>query len=230
MFRIGVALPVAVVFGLSGCATPGGTGEGSDTQASSDCNPAIGALIGGILGGLIDGNSRGRGAAIGAGVGALACIAANALTKQTRTAQQVEDNYRAQNKGSLPTESRVDRYNVSINPSDSVKAGGKFQVVSTIDVIQGSRLPIRELKERVTLFRSDRPSEVLATLDKVASQDAVSGTFENTFSFAIPQGVPQGSYPVQTILYLNGQVVDQRASKIYVVSLGSGALAQLQLR
>lgn len=227
--RSAVALPVAVILGLSGCATQGGLAGASDT-ASNNCDPVIGAVIGGILGGLIDSNRRGRGAAIGAGLGALACVAINAITKQTRTAEQVEADYRAKNEGSLPTETKVEGYNTTIIPSNTVQPGGKFQVISTIDVIQGTQVPIKEIRERVTLFRPDNTSQALGSLEKVATQKAASGTFENTFSFTFPQGVPQGSYPVQSVVYLNGQEVEKRTSQIQVVTLGTGALIALQSR
>ena len=223
--RSSIALSVAAVLALSGCATPGGMADTSDRQVSNQCNPLVGALVGGILGALIGGrNSGGAGAAIGAGVGALACVAVNAATRQTRTAEQVETDYRARNQGTLPAAPEVAGYDVTVAPSDSVKSGSQFQVVSSIEVVQGTQRSVNNVTERITLFRADNPSQELATLEKVATQRSASGAFENTFTFTLPQGVPQGTYPVQTVVYINGQVAAQKDSRVYVVAIHTGII------
>lgn len=218
-----LVIPLAVLVALSGCATHGGI-AGADAEASNHCDPVAGAIagaiIGGILGAMVGGRHSGgagaAGAAVGAGIGALACVAVNAKTQQTRTSAEVEAEYRS-NTGVLPVEAQVTAYDIRVVPSGVVQSGGQFQLVSTIDILQGTQISVDNVTERVTLYRADNSAQELATLEKVASQKPASGTFENTFTFTLPKGVPAGSYPVQTTVYLNGQPVANRSSYVRVV-------------
>src|SRR5262245_2583460 len=106
------AAVVAVAALAAGCATGQSSGGAEATATgdvlSSDCNPlltgGIGAAIGAVLGGS---KNRGAGAAAGAAIGALACVAYNYATKQTKTSQQVSDENKAKKKGKLPDNSTV---------------------------------------------------------------------------------------------------------------------------
>jgi hypothetical protein len=86
----GCVAVLTTVLAVAGCQSPGGP---AGSAGVDPCNPAIGALVGGALGALVGGgDNRGKGAVIGAGLGALACVAVNAASRQTRTADQVEDD------------------------------------------------------------------------------------------------------------------------------------------
>lgn len=213
-----VAVLTAGALAVSGCANMGGGGlAGSDDDP---CNLIAGTLIGGVAGVLLDRNKRVRGAAIGAAVGALACVAVNAVSRQTRTAQQVEDGYRKANKGQLPpNEPVVQAYDVTVNPEAGVPSGEKLQVLSSMTVVRGAKQPVNEVKEILTLTGPDGKSR---SAEKVAGERPGSGTYENSFSLTLPKGVAPGAYPVNTQLYVNGKAMAERKQELRVVAHDSG--------
>jgi hypothetical protein len=212
-----VAVTTAGAIALAGCAN---TGVGGLAGGDDDpCNLIAGTLIGGIAGALLDRNKRGRGAAIGAAAGALACVAVNAVSRQTRTAQQVEADYRRENRGQLPPDQPVvQAYDVTVNPDDGVKSGEKLQVVSNMTVVRGARQPVNEVKEVLTLTSPDGNSR---SAEKSASAGAGSGSYQNAFSLTLPKGVAPGTYPVNTQLYVNGKPLAERKQELRVVMRGN---------
>ncbi len=207
------ALLTAGALAVSGCANTGSGLAGGD---SDPCNLIAGTLIGGVAGALLDRNKRARGAAIGAAAGAVACVAVNAVSRQTRTAQQVEDDYRRGHRGQLPpNEPVVQAYDVTVNPDAGVQSGEKLQVVSNMTVVRGARQPVNEVKEVLTLTGPDGKSR---TAEKKASERAGSGAYENAFSLTLPKGVAPGAYPVNTQLYVNGKPMAERKQELRVVA------------
>ena len=183
---------------VSGCATSGGG------SASSDSDPCNLIAVG----------------AIGAAAGALTCVAVNAVSRQTRTAQQVEDDYRRANRGQLPpNEPVVQAYNVTVNPDAGVHSGEKLQVVSNMTVVRGTSQPVNEVKEVLTLMGPDGKSR---SAEKTASERPGSGAYENAFSLTLPKGVAPGAYPVNTQLYVNGKQMAERKQELRVVARDNG--------
>ena len=211
-----VAMIAAGIFAVSGHAS---SAVAAETGADSDpCNLLVGGILGGVAGALLDRNRRGRGAAVGAAVGALACVAVNAASKQTRTAQQVEEDYRKNNQGQLPPEDPVvQAYDVTVNPDAGVQAGEKLLVVSNITVVRSANQQVKEVKELLTLTGPDGKTR---TAEKKASEQAGSGAYENTFSLTLPKGVSPGAYPVSTQLFVNGKVLAERNQELRVVAQG----------
>jgi hypothetical protein len=211
-----IALLTAGALAVSGCANISSGLAGGDDDP---CNLIAGTLIGGVAGALLDRNKRGRGAAIGAAVGALSCVAVNAVSRQTRTAQQVEEDYRRSNRGQLPpNEPVVQAYNVVVNPEAGVQSGEKLQVVSNMTVVRGTKQPVNEVKEVLTLTGPDGKSR---SAEKTASERAGSGAYENNFSLTLPKGVAPGAYPVNTQLYVNGKPMAERKQELRVVARDS---------
>lgn len=171
---------------------------------SGDCNPIVTGVIGGLLGALIGGrSSRGAGAAIGAGVGALACMAYNYSTSQTKSSQQVETEYKAANNGTLPPATTVTRFNAQVNPNDNVQSGTAVEVKSEIEVVPGANDPEPKVEQEIALYAPD--GKQTATARKPANSTPGGGAFETNFKFTMPQGVPQGVYPVKSQVYVNGE-------------------------
>jgi hypothetical protein len=207
---------LVVCLSVAGCQSPGG--GPSDTSASSDpCNPAVGALIGGALGALINTDKRGKGALIGAGLGALACVVVNAVSRQTKSAVQVEDEYRKRHGGKLPpSDPVVQAYDVTVSPDGQVRPGEKAQVVSNMTVVQGASQPVEEVKEVLTLVGP----EGTKTAEKKANERAGSGAYENTFNLSFPKDVAPGTYPIKTQLYVNGRPAAERKQNLRILAEG----------
>ena len=220
------AMVIALAAFAAGCATQqGGSAPAADTL-SADCNPLITGGIGAAIGALAGGSkNRGTGAAAGAAIGALACVAYNYATKQTKTAQQVSDEYKAKNKGTLPASATVTRFNVQVAPTAKVQAGNAVNVASNIEVVPGTSNPSPNVEQEITLFSPDGAQAGKAR--KPASQ-AGGGAFETSFKFSLPQGVPQGVYPVKSQLYVDGKPAAGTDTRFQVV-VAPGGSVQLAL-
>ena len=216
------AMIIALAAFAAGCATQqGGTAPPVDTL-SGDCNPLITGGIGAAIGALAGGSkNRGSGAAAGAAIGALACVAYNYYAKQTKSAQQVTDEYKAKNKGTLPTSATVTRFNVQVAPNAKVQAGNAVNVASNIEVVPGTSNPKPNVEQEITLFSPDGAQAGKAR--KPASQ-AGGGGFETSFKFSLPQGVPQGVYPVKSQLYVDGKPVAGTDTRFQVVVAPAGTV------
>ncbi len=216
-----IAVVVTALF-AAGCATPGGGGSQASGGATGQCDAGIAALAGAVVGGLLaQGNNRVRGAALGAGLASLACVAWNYNVKQTKTAEQVQTEYKAANRGQLPERSKVTGYETRFDPNAKVSPGGKMTVVSNIEVVQGAKDQKPLLEEELTLVRPDG-SEVKSR--KKANENQGAGAYMTSYSMTMPTGVPQGVYPVKTALFMNGERVASKDMSMQVVSLPSGEM------
>jgi hypothetical protein len=218
------ALALAAAALLAACAQPGGLGGSSDDP----CNPVVGAVIGGALGAITGDRNRGGRALVGAGLGALACMAINYSTRQTRSAQQVGDEYRAQNNNQLPPAPLVTAYRTQAERA-SAKGGEDITVTSTIEVVPGRSEPLKELREEFAIV--DPNGVARSRLSKTpAPAGSSGGAYVSTLQFTFPQGVPAGAYQVQSRLFVNGKPAQTSALKIQVARAADGALLVARLR
>ena len=222
-----LALTVAAALVLSACAVPGPDDQSSGAM-SGGCNPmlaaGVGALVGGLLGG---GNNTLRGAALGSGVAALACAGLNYQAQQVKSAKQVQDEYKLAHRGMLPEQATLVRYDTTFPPS-SLRGGQMAQTASYIEVAPGSRDMTPTVEEELTLYKPN--GALLQTVRKPVSATNGSGAFRGGFSIPLPQGVPQGIYPIKTALYLNGQRVAGQNNTLQVVDLGTTRMLALNGR
>lgn len=222
----GVVLGLVMSLSVSGCVTANGPGNGvanAGSASESECSEGLLAIGGAIVGGLLaKGNNRVRGAAVGAGVAALACVAWNYSVKQTRTAQQVQDDYATANHGQLPERAKVVHYDPRFTPSGRVTPGGQTVLNSTIEVINGTKdsgLPLVEEEMSMT-----RPDGKQITSRKVVNQGQGAGGYQSSFTVKMPKGVSEGEYPVKTALFLDGQPVASRSLTMQVVRVSDSSV------
>jgi energy-converting hydrogenase Eha subunit A len=219
-----VAAVLAASMLVAGCATPNGAPGNASADDSSECNPVIAAGVGAAIGVLVGDSARG--AAIGAGLGAIACVIVNYSAEQVKSAQQVQDEYKRANKGRLPEQTTLVKYETQMNPG-AIRPGQKAQSVSYIEIVQGKNDPNPRVEEEMTLYKPD--GKLLKTVRKAVSGTSSAGAFKGGFTIPLPEGVPQGVYPVKTALYLNGMKVSNRESKLQVVTNQRGAVTQVAL-
>jgi hypothetical protein len=212
-----IAAATVAAFAFASIAVPSNSiGASAGDMFSGDCNPIVTGVIGGLLGALVGGRShRGGGAAIGAGVGALACMAYNYTTSQTKSAQQVETEYKAANNGTLPAAATVTRFNAQVNPNDNVQSGTAVDVKSQIEVVPGTNDPQPKVEQEIALYAPD--GKETAKARKPAAQSPGGGGFETNFKFTMPQGVPQGVYPVKSQVYVNNEPAANTETRFQVV-------------
>lgn len=197
----------------------------NNPSGNTECNTPIAGLFGAVAGGLLGKKNRLAGAAIGASVASLACMALNYQAAQTKTAQQVQDEYKTQNDGQLPKETVIARYESKIAPNEQVRPGSKTTLNSTIEVVRGTADIVPTIEEEVSLF--DPNGKQITSTRKVANQNGDAGAFTTSFSFTLPEGVKQGVYPIKTALFLNGQQANTGEVALQVVMTQTGTIIGL---
>lgn len=221
--RNGIIASTVVSMGLAGCATPGGMNSpNANTGGSSECNVAGMAAIGAVVGGLLSRTNNGnglKGAAIGGALASLACVAYNYHVKQVKTAQQVQEDYKSAHRGRLPQAAQVVHYDTAFSPNNRATPGGSLTLTSNIEVVQGSqdaKAPV--IEDELVLFSPD--GRELSRKRKVANDGAGAGAYATSHTIKMPEGVPQGEYPVKTALYVNGQKVKENPMSMQIVREG----------
>lgn len=202
MLLLGSAICVA----LTGCAT--------GSMSGSDWGKCFGAVaLGAGVGALVEGE---RGAYVGAAAGVAACFVINAQSKRTRSAAEVETDYRNRH-AQLPVQPEVVRYDTQLS-APNVRRGEPLRIVSNIEAVQGRHAPIQEVKEKIRIYEPGN-SKPFKEGEKIASAGG-GGGYENTFTITFPQGMPQGRYAIETDLYVNGERSERGTQQIQVVFNG----------
>lgn len=209
-------LTMATTVILSGCATTGGI---SGTPGGEQkCNPwatgAIGAVVGAALGATKNGDAAAKGAIAGAALAALSCLAVNAHSRQTQSADVVQAEYRQANAGTLPSVPKVVTYDTNISPGNRVSAGQAVEIKSNLKIVDGTQQRITSIREDMVLLGTDGKEIKRVGKDVSGTQ---TGGYENTFAFTFPKGVSQGVYGVRTELLVNGQVVGRNDESVQLV-------------
>lgn len=217
---------VAVSVGMAGCVTTGtnASSQPSDKSASNDseCNAAVIGLVGAVAGALLaKGNDRVRGAALGGGLGALACAAWNYYVAQTKTADQSAADYKRANAGRLPAQATVAAFDTRMDPNGTIRPGSNMTVTSNIEVVPGTSQANPVIEEELVLTKPDKTT---TTARKRANPNGDAGAFQTKFSMTMPEGVPQGAYPVKTTLYVDGRATKVNDLKLQVVALPNGEM------
>ncbi len=217
----------AVLTLLAGCVSvPQGAGAGAEStpttaRAEEDpCSAGTTALAGAALGALIGAALNGRngaiaGAALGGAAGYAGCLAYNVQTKQTRTAMQVEQDYRRTNRGRLPATPRVVNYTAQVD-SAKIQRGQPFKIASVVEVVNGQKQPVQSVREELVLYTPDG-QQINQDPKSKQFQATSGGRYENSFELNLPKGVSQGVYPVKTQLYVNEVLVAKRDLSARVV-------------
>ncbi|MBS0193617.1 MAG: hypothetical protein JSR34_05165 [Proteobacteria bacterium] len=188
-------------------------------RASDDkpCNTGGAAVGGAVLGALLGGkHHRAEGAVVGGAVGAIACMAINYHAKQVKTAQQAAQDYQNANGGNLPEHAEVVAYQTRLDPAGAVHPGVESNLVSDIEVTQGSDGVQPTVEQEFSLVDPDGKTQ--KTFRKPASQGASAGAFQTSVALNLPKGVKEGMYQFKTSLYVNGQDVRDTQVPMQVVA------------
>lgn len=216
--RLGIVSLAGVVF-VSGCASTGGgshtsSGVGGCGATTYLVSGGVGALLGSAVGGK---GGALKGAALGAAAAAVYCFTVKSESKETKTAQQVEQAYKQNNQGKLPDAPQVVAYNMQMSPSSGVVSKGKtVELRSYAEVINGRLQKADRVEEELILSLE---SDKLQTL--VKPMPNVGGGFSNTHKLTVPAQFQDGTYQIASRLLINGQPVSSsvRQQKIMVVTI-----------
>lgn len=130
---------------------------------------------------------------------------------------KVVKEYKAQH-NTLPAQPLATRYATDTLPGKVVEPGKPVTIRSDIVVVPGTEQPKTLIEERIAIFDNEDHSKELNTLTKaVNAKTQRGGHYQNEFSFTLPEGLPQGVYPIKTQLLINGVVVDNANNDIQLV-------------
>ncbi|WNO11128.1 hypothetical protein [Teredinibacter sp. KSP-S5-2] len=144
-------------------------------------------------------------AAIGIAAKMIYDMAIDYKSETTSEEKAVINAYKKQNKR-VPRDNTVVSYESSLTPGQVVKVGKKVAVVSDLKVIRGRDKKEVLIQERIEIFDNEDPKRSIKTLLKTVNKETKKGgAFKNSFAFVLPQGMPQGVYPIKTNLVIDGK-------------------------
>lgn len=120
----------------------------------------------------------------------------------------------------LPDSPIVLSYSAELNPEKVVKVGNKMTVNTKVDVVPAKKKKKKKvvLEEEIKIFDNEDTSKVLKSMKKrVNDEKGLAGSYENSFAFTLPAGLPQGVYPIETVAYLNGKAHKPENNTMQVV-------------
>lgn len=145
--------------------------------------------------------------------------------------EQVADEYKTKNQH-LPDEPVATEYQTKTLPGNVVAPGQEVIIQSDIVVVPGARQKTALIEERIAIYDNEDNTKELKNFTKpVNEKTKTGGRYKNEFSFTLPEGLPQGVYPIKTELLLNGEVVNTANNDIQLVmqvdSKGNGQLVAM---
>lgn len=138
-------------------------------------------------------------------------------SKKLEDEKQVAEDYKKEHK-QLPDEAFASEYITSTLPGTVVEPGKEIIIKSDIVVVPGTKQKTALIEERLAIYDNEDNTKELKSLTKAVNKKTKkAGRYENEFTFTLPEGVPQGVYPIKTELLLNGKVVDTSDTGIQLV-------------
>ncbi|WP_049632012.1 hypothetical protein [Cellvibrio sp. pealriver] len=158
-----------------------------------------------------------RVAVVAAAVTLITKMAIKHRSERIAREEQVADEYKTQN-SSLPAEPIATEYITKTLPGNVVEPGSEVIIQSDIVVVPGTKQKTALIEERIAIYDNEDNTKELKNFTKpVNGKTKKGGRYQNEFSFTLPEGLPQGVYPIKTELLLNGKVVDTSDTDIQLV-------------
>ncbi|MES2824156.1 MAG: hypothetical protein V4732_11185 [Pseudomonadota bacterium] len=118
----------------------------------------------------------------------------------------------------LPEEPIASVYTTSTLPGNVFQAGKKVVIQSDMVVVPGREQKNTLIEEQIVIFDNEDNTKELKSLTKVVNSETKrAGRYANEFSFTLPEGLPQGIYPIKTALLLNGKTAKASSNDIQLV-------------
>ena len=136
-------------------------------------------------------------------------------TRRTRSEKEVVKDYKKEGV-ELPRYATARTYRAEILPGSLVVPGDDVRIRSYIEIIPGNTGEEARIEERLTIWDNEDNSMALKNLTKAAGRES-GGVFRGEFSFTLPEGLPQGMYPITTELILNGEISGDRTLQLQLV-------------
>jgi len=118
----------------------------------------------------------------------------------------------------LPPEPVATEYVTNTLPGNVVAPGKQVSIKSNIVVVPGTQQKTALIEERLSIYDNEDNTKELKNLTKAVNEkNKTGGRYQNEFSFTLPEGLPQGVYPIRNELLLNGKVVETTKNDIQLV-------------
>ncbi|MES2674241.1 MAG: hypothetical protein V4660_08370 [Pseudomonadota bacterium] len=118
----------------------------------------------------------------------------------------------------LPEEPIASVYTTSTLPGNVFQSGKKVVIQSDMVVVPGREQKNTLIEEQIVIFDNEDNTKELKSLTKVVNAETKrAGRYANEFSFTLPEGLPQGIYPIKTALLLNGKTAKASSNDIQLV-------------
>jgi predicted small secreted protein len=225
-FRLTPSL-VAVAVLLTACATPRGDGS-AGTAGGSSSDSCVTWLVAGAIGGLLTqgGKSKGNkagGALVGGAAAYGLCKAitsAKYTVQQTKSEQQVKEEYTRTAGKPAPNVPTVTAHELQVNQERGKDAKGKgvtlVNVRSNINVVGGGQGSPR-VEEQVVLLAPDGKTK-LGDIKKTAG--SAGGGYGANTQITMPDGLDDGQYEIRHVVLLDNAAKSERTARFsYVASL-----------
>lgn len=158
-----------------------------------------------------------RVAAVAAAVTLITKMVIKHRSERIAREEQVAEEYKTQN-SNLPAEPMATEYITKTLPGNVVAPGSEVVIQSDIVVVPGTKQKTALIEERIAIYDNEDNTKELKSFTKpVNGKTKKGGRYQNEFSFTLPEGLPQGVYPIKTELLLNGKVVDTSDADIQLV-------------
>lgn len=158
-----------------------------------------------------------RVAAIAGTVALITKMVIDHRSKRLQEADAVAEDYKSQHQH-LPAEPVATEYITKTLPGPVVEPGKEVVVQSDIVVVPGTKKRKTLIEERIAIYDNEDNTKELNNLTKpVNAKTKTGGRYQNEFSFTLPEGLPQGVYPIKTQLLLDGEVVNESSNDIQLV-------------
>jgi len=136
---------------------------------------------------------------------------------QTDSESAVVKKYKKTHK-KLPSAPLLYAYKTSLKPGSVIKANKEITVESNVEVIPGLNSKTLKIQEKIDIYDSEDNKKVLKSLVKtVNGKTGKSGAFKNRFKFSFPVGMPEGVYPIKTVVLVNKKAFKPSKNKLQLV-------------
>jgi len=158
-----------------------------------------------------------RVAAVAVAVTLITKMIINYRSERIAKEEQVAEEYKNKNQN-LPAEPIATEYQTKTLPGSVVSPGQEVIIQSDIVVVPGTKQKTALIEERIAIYDNEDNTKELKSFTKpVNEKTKQGGRYQNEFSFTLPEGLPQGVYPIKTELLLNGKVVNNASNDIQLV-------------
>lgn len=158
-----------------------------------------------------------RVAAVAVAVTLITKMIINYRSERIAKEEQVAEEYKSKNQN-LPAEPTATEYQTKALPGNVVSPGQEVIIQSDIVVVPGTKQKTALIEERIAIYDNEDNTKELKNFTKpVNEKTKQGGRYQNEFSFTLPEGLPQGVYPIKTELLLNGKVVNSSSNDIQLV-------------